>query len=401
MAGVDIQQILRQQEEEELERKRECQAQFLRLQQLTFSSDDDDDSLPPPVLNAGRRARQAQAQVGAAAPPQNTGRRQAQAQVGAAAPPQNAHAQAHAQAQAQVGAAAPPQNAGPPLPRLPDFTDPSTDGPELLHSLLLEARGRDAQGNDHWDFSLGHGRRIAWFTEKTPSFFNQVDHGIFAAYQPISAQTLQTRFRAAEQYARQNFAPEGSHDAQGAGGEEEIPAYGLLFIDFWEWTRDNSNHGRSCQAREQNAESECQVIGRQPPLGPNHDPGGDMHFVRAEEADNEQEIQVPRQQGQEMQPQPQGRRGRGHGRSDSPSRRSVRRRTNTGFGGMNEAARLPRVDAQNGLYMVSRSIEILAAASVFQSRPYTAIQEDICRTFELINQLEEDGANELRINSER
>jgi len=44
---------------------------------------------------------------------------------------------------------------------------------------------------------------------------------------------------------------------------------------------------------------------------------------------------------------------------------------------MNEAARLPRVDAQNGLYMVSRSIEILAAASVFQSRPYTAIQEDI------------------------
>jgi len=79
MAGVDIQQILRQQEEEELERKRECQAQFLRLQQLTFSLDDVDDSLPPPVLNAGRRARQAQAQVGAAAPPQNTGRRQAQA----------------------------------------------------------------------------------------------------------------------------------------------------------------------------------------------------------------------------------------------------------------------------------------------------------------------------------
>jgi len=92
-----------------------------------------------------------------------------------------------------------------------------------------------------------------------------------------------------------------------------------LFIDFWEWTRENSNHGRSRQAREQNAESERQVIGRQPPLGPNHDPGGDMHFVRAEEADNEQEIQVPRQQGQEMQPQPQGCRSRGHGQSDSPS----------------------------------------------------------------------------------
>ena len=115
------------------------------------------------------------------------------------------------------------------LPDLPMFT--RGVGSNLCMSILAMARSAG------YEFSLMHGNRVRWFNEGTEMWY--AGGGILAGYKRNTGSTIRSKFKRAEDLARQMYDSRvHQNDATGNRDESDVPAFVKAFWNYFDWKRD-------------------------------------------------------------------------------------------------------------------------------------------------------------------
>ena len=151
------------------------------------------------------------------------------------------------------------------LPDLPMFT--RGVGSNLCMSILAMARSAG------YEMSLMHGNRVRWFNEGTEMWY--AGGGILVGYKRNTGSTIRSKFKRAEDLARQMYDNRiHQNDSTGNRDEADVPAFVKAFWHYFDWKRDYvpANQAPNTAARMRNVRVNRSVIGQQPALSSNNTP---------------------------------------------------------------------------------------------------------------------------------